>query len=188
MVTWISTGDALPESGECVLVRTRNPNPAYFDVCYFTKGEVLGEHPDVIRPEDKHGNNTRPYNWHSGRMQYFGQDVTHWAYITDVDGSVKKKDIDGTGERVIPRELQRFAEQVEAALSAMGEPLKKSCGTCEWLHANDRHGMCDWFFDSGVPTPSAMDYLEKQEFWMNPEQGGDCDTWEARDEQTNQEA
>jgi len=40
----------------------------------------------IYRSEDEHGNNSVPYDWETfGPMKYFGQDVTHWMPIPEIE-------------------------------------------------------------------------------------------------------
>lgn len=97
---WISVEDGLPEDGTAVLVRYAGDNwgTAHkladgqtrkrwrWQAALFVRGndaataKLLG----VYRQEDQDGNNTLPYCWKQfGPGYLFGQDVTHWAAITD---------------------------------------------------------------------------------------------------------
>lgn len=46
-------------------------------------GIIKYKRSDVYREADVFGNNLVPYRWYSngGPMNWFGQDVTHWAYL-----------------------------------------------------------------------------------------------------------
>lgn len=97
---WVSVDVALPENGQAVLVRYANDNwhqhhtvaggekrrlwrwQAAIFVRGRTAAEVAAE--GRICSADEHGNNLRPYCWDEfGPGTLFGQDVTHWAAISD---------------------------------------------------------------------------------------------------------
>lgn len=97
---WISVEDSLPEARQAVLFRLNYEN-------WFVNHHVLPridetqEHwryavgwiefgrdmdnsgiGDVITSNDQHGNNRKPYRWHTfGASKHFGQDATHWLPI-----------------------------------------------------------------------------------------------------------
>ena len=101
----------LPEDGEQVLVyagRWPHGERGKFKVCTFRKGisqkerkelssdnndinvsvfgaEVLCRRSMIIRAEDEHDNNKKPYNWDWSPGQFFGQVVTRWWYLPIVE-------------------------------------------------------------------------------------------------------
>jgi hypothetical protein len=56
-------------------------------------GTIKYKRSDVYRESDVCGNNLVPYHWfaNGGPMNWFGQDVTHWAYLPD--GPVNKTEL-----------------------------------------------------------------------------------------------
>ena len=97
---WVSVEDALPEDGQAVLVRYAGDNWRCdhtiarggtreiwrWLAARFVRGRTAAEAKAVnlYRSEDEFGNNRRPYCWREfGPLTLFGQDVTHWAAISD---------------------------------------------------------------------------------------------------------
>ena len=97
---WISVKDGLPEDGQAVLVRYKGDNwwsdhkladgslhkQWRWQAARFVRGRTAEEvaRDNVISIADQHGNNRVPYCWDEfGPGRLFGQDVTHWAAITD---------------------------------------------------------------------------------------------------------
>jgi len=97
---WVSVKDALPIDGQAVLVRYVQDNwvKAHtlengearkhwrWQAMWFVKGRTAAEVTEAgyVRQEDEAGNNLRSYCWKEfGAMTLFGQDVSHWAAITD---------------------------------------------------------------------------------------------------------
>jgi len=97
---WVSVEDALPENGQAVIVRYARDNwhsehivaggetrkHWRWQAAMFVRGRTAAEAKAVnrYRSEDEHGNNLRPYCWREfGPGTLFGQDVTHWAAISD---------------------------------------------------------------------------------------------------------
>lgn len=95
---WVSVEDELPRDGQAVLVRRNQDNWGTlhtledgsehkiwrWKACQFIRGKVKPGRHEVIYPEDQHGNNLRPYIWDEfGPGRLFGQDVSHWAAISD---------------------------------------------------------------------------------------------------------
>lgn len=97
---WVSVEDALPEDGQAVLVRFAGENWLHkhkiaggetrklwrWQAAWFVRGRTAQEAvaAGVSRSEDELGNNRRPYCWRQfGPGFLFGQDVTHWAAISD---------------------------------------------------------------------------------------------------------
>jgi hypothetical protein len=97
---WISVKEALPENEQAVLVRYARDNWPHKHI--IDGGEkrkfwrwqaarfVLGRTAEEVEKtksfcsEDVYGNNLVPYCWKLfGPGILFGQDVTHWAAITD---------------------------------------------------------------------------------------------------------
>lgn len=102
-MTWISVDVALPEDRQAVLVRYAGDNWLAshtladgsqrkhwrWQAAMFRRGRTEAEIRAAGRPyqyssEDESANNRRPYAWvQFGPGHLFGQDVTHWAAITD---------------------------------------------------------------------------------------------------------
>ena len=99
-MVWVSVEDRLPMNGQAVLVRYTGNNWRDHHVladgvprehwrwqaAKFIEGRTAEEMKSsrVIHPQDEHGNNERPYFWWIfGPGELFGQDVSHWAAITD---------------------------------------------------------------------------------------------------------
>lgn len=97
---WVSVEDALPENGQAVLVRYAKDNWLKrhklangatceiwrWQAAQFVVGltEIEAEARGYFKAEDQFGNNERPYHWDEfGPGTLFGQDVTHWAAISD---------------------------------------------------------------------------------------------------------
>ena len=97
---WVSVEDRLPEHRQAVLVRRIEDDWGHhhtlsdgegheawrWKACIFLKGKTcdeLGEY-EPRKPQDQWGNNLVPYCWDTfGALTLFGQQVTHWAAITD---------------------------------------------------------------------------------------------------------
>lgn len=102
---WIDVNDRLPDEGEYVLVYAGNYiQKVKYDIARISLGISMYdrqrmidgiipnpttpcgdfiviplERSSIITGSDEHGNNLKPYDWHTfGPMKYFGQDVTHW--------------------------------------------------------------------------------------------------------------
>lgn len=101
---WISVEDRLPEEDQAVLLRTNLTNNFkthtladgsirenwIWDVGWLIKGLSAEEvkTSTVITGADQWDNNLRPYCWKTfGPRTYFGQDITHWCAIEDIDQS-----------------------------------------------------------------------------------------------------
>ena len=97
-LNWVRIEDALPEDGQAVLVRYAGNNWLRehklsngetqkfwrWKAVLFVRGRTSEEITGEIRFEDEWGNNLRPYGWREfGPGILFGQDVTHWAAISD---------------------------------------------------------------------------------------------------------
>ena len=97
---WIPVQVALPEHGQAVLVRYARDNWLFdhtvaggeprkiwrWQAALFVRGNTAAEAEaaNLYRSEDEGGNNQRPYCWQQfGPGMLFGQDVTHWAAISD---------------------------------------------------------------------------------------------------------
>lgn len=109
---WIPVTERLPEEGEYVFVLVGGGSP---QVARLSKGISMAEREQMIRGEipdpveygwnyrdgvtftkrsrvikscDEDGNNLVPYRWfaNGGLMQWFGQDVTHWMPIPELEG------------------------------------------------------------------------------------------------------
>ena len=97
---WVSVEDALPNHEQAVLVRYAHDNwlcPHVIDggetreiwrwqAALFVRGRTFDEAKasGVFRSQDEWENNLRPYCWREfGPGTLFGQDVTHWAAISD---------------------------------------------------------------------------------------------------------
>lgn len=99
-MVWISVKDRLPDHGDAVLVRRIGDN-WYCDhtladgskekiwrwqACRFERGRTADE---VAKSRyftwpDQEGNNLVPYGWSEfGPGKLFGQDVSHWAHISN---------------------------------------------------------------------------------------------------------
>lgn len=85
-MNWIPVEVALPEHGQAVLVRYARDN-------WLWKHTVAGGEKRThwrwqaamfVRGRTEERNNLRPYSWEEfGADSLFGQDVTHWAAISD---------------------------------------------------------------------------------------------------------
>jgi hypothetical protein len=99
-MTWVSVEEALPRHGQAVLVRRAHDNWLTehtladggtrniwrWQAARFIRGRTLEEAKkvNIFRSEDQFANNLVPYCWEQfGPGTLFGQDVTHWAAITD---------------------------------------------------------------------------------------------------------
>lgn len=84
---WVSVDEKLPNDKQRVLCYMGNYRQAVkYDVCQFIKGVVIENDVagQIIRSEDQHGNNKKPYCWDTfGSMRYFGQDCTHWMPLPE---------------------------------------------------------------------------------------------------------
>ena len=97
---WVPVDVALPEDGQAVLVRYARDNwicdhtlsdgshheTWRWQAARFVVGRTAAEAEKAgeYRPQDEIGNNQRPYCWEEfGSDELFGQDVTHWAAISD---------------------------------------------------------------------------------------------------------
>jgi hypothetical protein len=97
---WISVDDGLPEDGQAVLVRYNRDNWLRthtladgstrlnwrWQAAIFVRGRTADECAamNLYRGQDQWGNNRVPYQWEQfGPGDLFGQDVSHWAAITD---------------------------------------------------------------------------------------------------------
>ncbi len=100
---WVSVEEALPKNGQAVLVRYAGNNwwsdhtladgsqqkNWRWQAALFVQGRTTEQikasgRPWTIGSEDQWGNNRLPYVWRRfGPGELFGQDVTHWAAITD---------------------------------------------------------------------------------------------------------
>lgn len=97
---WIAVEDGLPEDGQAVLVRYKGDNWKRthtladgstrlnwrWQAASFVRGRTAEECRalNLYRGRDQFGNNLVPYCWEEfGPGTLFGQDVTHWAAITD---------------------------------------------------------------------------------------------------------
>lgn len=88
---WIDVHEALPEDGDVVLIYTNKTNVhgrggrlMREHVATFCKGRTHAEVEASGRQEfaDECGNNRRPFRWDgNGPCAWWGQDVTHWAWI-----------------------------------------------------------------------------------------------------------
>jgi hypothetical protein len=111
--TWISVADHLPKEtkedgkplyvliwcGSCQIARIKKgiseeeraamkcgkiPDPYEYGWSAST-GTIKYKRSDVYKGYDVHCNNLVPYRWYApgGPMDWFGQEVTHWAYLPD---------------------------------------------------------------------------------------------------------
>jgi len=101
---WISVDDALPKDRQAVLFRYSRDNHHLkgtlangerFERWHWAAGWIsYGKTKEEVAKgggsfcgDDQMGNNKRPYSWQTfGPGSYWGQEVTHWAAITDVAG------------------------------------------------------------------------------------------------------
>jgi hypothetical protein len=90
-VKWISVLDKLPKNKEKVLILVDGHN---IQTGIFYKGRKKEEIDPYqgICSYDQNGNNLVPYKWRAdgGPMEWFGQDVTHWMYLPQIDKETKK--------------------------------------------------------------------------------------------------
>jgi len=88
---WISVEEALPVHGQAVLVRRNQDNwHMKHTVVDGTSRQVWRWQAAIFKfrpPDDYSPNNRRPYVWEEfGPGKLFGQDVSHWAAISDPSG------------------------------------------------------------------------------------------------------
>jgi hypothetical protein len=100
---WVSIEKEQPRHGQAVLVRYSRDNwhsphtladglPRKhwrWQAAIFVRGRTAEEAKaaNVYRSQDQWGNNLVPYEWQTfGTGNLFGQEVTHWAAITDPVG------------------------------------------------------------------------------------------------------
>ena len=100
---WVPCEEALPQNGQAVLVRYAADNWLRdhtladgqkrkhwrWQAAQFIRGRSAANarRMGVYRMQDEFGNNQRPYCWDEfGPGSLFGQNVTHWAAISDPCG------------------------------------------------------------------------------------------------------
>lgn len=91
---WISVKERLPNNKETVLIKTNKTNVfgynnelKQYHVATFVRGKTKDEveKTKCFCAHDEEGNNLRPYNWEGdGPCNWFGQEITHWKYISKV--------------------------------------------------------------------------------------------------------
>ena len=104
---WIPVSEQLPDEGQYVLIwvgtcqvarikkgiseeeraamkrgQLNDPETVYWEP---KRGSFKVKRSSIYGSADVHGNNLVPYHWYAngGPMEWFGQDVTHWAYLPD---------------------------------------------------------------------------------------------------------